>query len=611
MRGFGCLGVLLVGCVGGPEAPGVVGGGGDEDTAGPADTAADTDTAEVVEPPPVLTVCSDGTADYLTPQEAVAAAPDGAILELCGEVVTGSVVIDSRTLTLHGAPGAVLDGGGTERALVVQSTSAAADVTVEGITLTHGFGEAGGGVWCDNATLTLTDVVVTANEAQQGGGIATVGCVVTLTRTEVSSNLAWGEGGGGRLEGGSATIADGVVASNVGADGGGLKIVGATGVTSGTLFESNLGDVGGGIWFDSAYTFTRNVLRGNSARFTGGGFAGYLHSGDISYNEIYENTCETDGGGGFTEHGTGRVLGNSFHDNVATDDAGGLRMLYGGAVMERNTFRSNVASGGDGGAMKVSHNKSDIRNNLFEDNTAGGRGGAIEIDDDNSSSTGNVFRRNQAGSDGGAVSMALPFWDIELHDSVFEDNVAGRCGGGIAFLGKLFGFTASHLEMSGNQAKRGGAICASAGSMTLENAVLHDNAADEGGALAFADVAFSLSNLVVDGSVGGGLVTDGLGVSRVSDSIFTANEGGAVVAHGAAPAWRYSLVWDNEGDAFVGMDDPSGANGNLSVDPSFVGVGDFHLAASSPAVDAGDPARMDADGSRGDLGAFGGAGGDW
>jgi len=63
-------------------------------------------------------------------QAALEAAPPGAVLRLAAGVYSGPVVID-RTLTLEGAPGAILDGGGRGRVLSV----AAPDVTVRGLTV--------------------------------------------------------------------------------------------------------------------------------------------------------------------------------------------------------------------------------------------------------------------------------------------------------------------------------------------------------------------------------------------------------------------------------------------------------------------------------------------
>ncbi len=49
-----------------------------------------------------------------------------------------------------------------------------------------------------------------------------------------------------------------------------------------------------------------------------------------------------------------------------------------------------------------------------------------------------------------------------------------------------------------------------------------------------------------------------------------------------------------------------GVNGNISKDPMFVSSTDFHLKKGSPAINAGDPKIKDRDGSRSDMGAFGG-----
>ena len=49
-----------------------------------------------------------------------------------------------------------------------------------------------------------------------------------------------------------------------------------------------------------------------------------------------------------------------------------------------------------------------------------------------------------------------------------------------------------------------------------------------------------------------------------------------------------------------------GVDGNIVVDPQFVGPMDFHLAPGSAAIDAGDPALLDVDGTTSDMGVFGG-----
>jgi hypothetical protein len=69
-------------------------------------------------------------------------------------------------------------------------------------------------------------------------------------------------------------------------------------------------------------------------------------------------------------------------------------------------------------------------------------------------------------------------------------------------------------------------------------------------------------------------------------------------------AINYSAFWNNdidieEGEVFDSV-------GNIFVNPMLVSGDDFHLQAFSPLIDAGDPSVQDVDGSRSDIGAYGG-----
>ncbi len=72
----------------------------------------------------------------------------------------------------------------------------------------------------------------------------------------------------------------------------------------------------------------------------------------------------------------------------------------------------------------------------------------------------------------------------------------------------------------------------------------------------------------------------------------------------------YNNVWNNSPDYFKDCVDLTGSNGNISVDPFFANYseGNFRLQFISPAQDAGDPDPKfnDPDGSRNDMGAWGG-----
>jgi hypothetical protein len=69
---------------------------------------------------------------------------------------------------------------------------------------------------------------------------------------------------------------------------------------------------------------------------------------------------------------------------------------------------------------------------------------------------------------------------------------------------------------------------------------------------------------------------------------------------------RYNDVWDNAAGDYRDMDELTGVDGNISLDPAFAGSLDFHLKTGSPCIDAGDPVFTDQDGGPADLGSHGG-----
>jgi hypothetical protein len=72
--------------------------------------------------------------------------------------------------------------------------------------------------------------------------------------------------------------------------------------------------------------------------------------------------------------------------------------------------------------------------------------------------------------------------------------------------------------------------------------------------------------------------------------------------------WEFAnnIVWNNTDGNYRDIWDQTEINGNLSVDPEFVGESVFLLRDNSPAVDNGHPEISDPDGSRSDIGLYGG-----
>jgi len=72
--------------------------------------------------------------------------------------------------------------------------------------------------------------------------------------------------------------------------------------------------------------------------------------------------------------------------------------------------------------------------------------------------------------------------------------------------------------------------------------------------------------------------------------------------------WEFShnIVWGNKEDNYRDIWDQSEISGNLSVDPLLINDSVFHFQSESPIIDAGHPNIRDIDGTRSDMGPYGG-----
>jgi hypothetical protein len=196
--------------------------------------------------------------------------------------------------------------------------------------------------------------------------------------------------------------------------------------------------------------------------------------------------------------------------------------------------------------------------------------------------TGVQFLSHVTSGTGGAVRADNS--DIEMISCTFDGNRAGSTGGGLFVQG---------------------------GTLVLHSSALVNNQSSSfGGALYANQNAPELHNLTVSGNSGG--AGSGLCLANVQpgavmrNSILAFNSLGAlVVSGGSPPLLNWNLYWQNGG-----LDVLGGTQGtqDLTVDPLLVASpsDDLHLGLHSPALDSGDPAVLDPDGSRSDRGAFGG-----
>lgn len=156
---------------------------------------------------------------------------------------------------------------------------------------------------------------------------------------------------------------------------------------------------------------------------------------------------------------------------------------------------------------------------------------------------------------------------------------------------------------------------------TWENLIVNGDTSEYGYSGIYADYStLNLRNTTVvsvDYGVYGYSSTVG-----VNSSILTGVTYGIYDASRGSGSWniRYSDVWGNSVN-YSNVTDPTGTSGNVTVNPGFTSYtddadadsDDLSLRATSTLIDAGNPdaAYDDPDGSRNDMGAFGGPNGGW
>lgn len=255
---------------------------------------------------------------------------------------------------------------------------------------------------------------------------------------------------------------------------------------------------------------------------------------------------------------------------------------------------------------------------------------------------------------GGGVSVGAPsaitLRDVTITENVlpaYAESVVGSShyvttsyGGGVYVQGASL--VLDDVRITGNYAYYGGGAYVTSGELAGVNLLIAANTAYSWAALyadAGSDVAFSAS--IVNANSGtispGGLavydsvlVLDHVNVLShdygviarssaltISSSIFDGNAYG--ISGTAATLDASYNAFDNDNADYLGVDDPTGHFGNLAVSCAFVSYrddsdpdnDDLTLAAGSPCIDAGKEDELDPDGTRADIGAYGGMNGDW
>jgi hypothetical protein len=379
-----------------------------------------------------------------------------------------------------------LDAQGLGRAIVITGT---VDPIVDGLRITGGDAtglngvagyienDAGGGIYINLATATITNCVITDNIASTtyyglGGGLFLHHSESTLNGNTVQNNLAGsgsavdyrtGHGGGLYLHYSNATLKDNLIQNN----------------RASTTYNG----FGGGLFlFYSDATLTDNTIQNNIAGPPGNspyfGFGGGLQiqGGDaiLKDNVIRNNTA------------------SAGHSLYHPGQGGGLRIVHSIVTLENNTIQNNTAcinGNGDGGGLysylfsrvTLSGNRI-ISNTATISPTAVGRGGGIFFQDNYYlTSINNMIADNHANTEGSGLWLlgqdVLTFSSTLLHNTVADNKTSDSEGQGI-YVGNYTILTATNTIIAGHNT---GVTTAISSTTTLEGTLWHDNGTNTSG----------------------------------------------------------------------------------------------------------------------------------
>jgi Dockerin type I domain len=578
--------------------------------------------------------------------------------------VTGTITLNSALPDLRNTTGLMdIEGPGASSLTVARSSAsgtpkfrvfkvnAGVQVKLEGLTISGGSADSGGGI--DNeGTLTLADGVISGNSAYSGGGIANAG-TMSVTDTNISANSASGTStqdggarpsGGGIFNSGQASVADCVISTNsanegiywsqylwqwMGASGGGVSNSGQMTIASSSIANNSAssggrGATGGGVENIGALTITTSSISGNSTS-TGWYSGSSALGGGIASSGSLQLTDSTIQGNRVTG-GDGSV---SLQSTGASAWGGGL-YLAGGVVSVMNVAVSDnsvvagsvladfdglegppVPSSGEalgGGICVVDATVTISGATVSGNNAQGGDGGLSGSYSGWPSYLSESLGGAGGEADGGGLFLGGSASTLVLVNSTIAENQTAGGDGGIGwFPPSVFGpppetavLWGDVVDGSGGASFGGGiGTAAGSGAMTLVNDTVSGNSTTGGTGGGYWDVYFDpISNQFYAvgwgdsqaSSYGGGLGVSS-GAATLYNTIVALNSTDVGLGSGTlSSASANNLIGTGGSGGLV-----AGVNGNeVAVDPTLGPLQDnggptqtMALLPGSPAINAG------------------------
>ncbi len=320
------------------------------------------------------------------------------------------------------------------------------------------------------------------------------------------------------------------------------------------------------------------------------------------YGEIYNcnfsgNTATLAGGGMVNEEGSCPAITRcTFAENEATGEesfGGGMYNQMASPTVYKSAFSGNWSV--DGGGMYNLQSQPTIGKSRFEDNQVTRNGGGMANSNSDAILSDCSFWYN-SGTNGGGVYNLMS--DPAIDKSHFNGNTVNQYGGGL--YNEESSPDVTNSRFSANAAEFGGGMYNLLGSPSITNCTFFENQA-----------------------LGIGMNGDGGGVDnyRSSSTItnctfygnYASSNGGGIFNYDCTPTITNCILWgDTCGDigdeirnasanpvlTYSNVQGGYPGDGNISGTPMFAnpGSGDFHLMPTSPCIDSGSNAAIQATG---------------
>ncbi len=334
-------------------------------------------------------------------------------------------------------------------------------------------------------------------------------------------------------------------------------------------------ELGGEVWVATGTYYERVTLRPYA--YVYGGFAGTESERgqrDWVANETVLNGEQA--GSVVTAHEGYRssALDGFTVTNGLAEYGGGLYLHCASPLIAHNTITGNSAER-CGGGLYLYRASPLIADNTITSNSAlapsEGKGGGLYLEESSPTITNNKIRGSSAGHLGGGLYLS------ESSPTIVNNMITGNSASRPTYTGEGVG---------------GGLYLRHSTPMIVSNTIA-DNSARDGSGLYLDNSSPMIVNNTITGNSGGqqggGLSLGWSSAPTIANTIIAFNSSGILVSS-SEPILRHNCVYGNAEYDYSGLEDPTGANGNISADPLFAdrAYGNWHIQPDSPCVDAGD-----------------------